>query len=260
MMIKLKSIVLVIALALLANLSPAFSQKNADLITTKWAKKPVVADGLLNDWPDSLTLYNKETKLHYNLANDETNIYLALKSTSKEDLTKIFAGGISFSANLENKKKDPATVIFPVLDRTPGKNRNVREQPTMDEMQKRVLSRIKDIKVTGFKKIIDGGISLQNSYGIRAAVAFDKNNNLVQEIIIPLSLLNLSLSENDLVTYHIKINGVQTPSGSMPQRQINQRQSMGGMYEGQYPQRNTQFNKLLAATDFYIKSRLAAKE
>lgn len=248
------------AFALLVNASPAFSQKKADLIATKWAKQPIVADGLLNDWQDSLLSYNEETKLHYSLANDETNIYLALKSASKEDLSKILAGGISFSANIENKKKDPATVIFPVLDRTPGKNRNVKEQPEMEEMQKRVLSRIKDIKVTGFKEIIDGGISLQNSYGIRAAAAFDKNGNLVQEIIIPLSLLNLSLTGNELVTYYIKVNGVQSAAGSMPQGQNNQRQSAGGMYGGQYPQRNTQFNKSLVASGFYIKSRLATKQ
>ncbi len=260
MMIKLKSILLISAFTVLVGAAPAFSQKKADLIATKWAKQPVLADGSLKDWPDSLTSYNEETRLHYSLANDETNIYLALKSTSKEDLSKILAGGISFSANIEDKKKDPATVIFPVLDRTPGKNRNVKEQPEMEEMQRRVLSRIKDIKVTGFKEIIDGGISLQNSYGIRAAAAFDKDNNLVQEIIIPLSLLNLSSSGNDLVTYNIKINGVQSPAGLAPQRQVSQRQQMGGMYGGQYPQRNTQFNKLLAATDFYIKSRLATKK
>lgn len=258
-MIKLKSVVLTIAYVALMNLAPAFSQKKADMITTKWAEKPVLADGQLNDWRDSLTLYNEATNLFYNLANDEKNIYLAIRSSSKEDLTKILAGGISFSANIESKKKDPATVIFPVLDRTPGKSRNVKEQPEIEEMQKKVLSRIKDIKVSGFKEIIDGGISLQNTYGIRASAAFDKNNNLVQEIIIPLSLLNLSSSSTELVTYNIKINGLQTPSGGMPQRQDNQRQPIGGIYGGQYPQRNTQYNKLLAKTEFYIKSRLAAK-
>lgn len=258
-MIKLKSIVLTIAYVTLTNLSPAFSQKKADMIITKWAEKPVHADGQLNDWRDSLTLYNEATRLYYNLANDEKNIYLAIRSNSKEDLTKILAGGISFSANIESKKKDPATVIFPVLDRTPGKSRNVKEQPEIEEMQKKVLSRIKDIKVSGFKEIIDGGISLHNTYGIRASAAFDKNNNLVQEIIIPLSLLNLSPTSADLVTYNIKINGLQTPSLGMSQRQGNQRQPMGGMYGGQYPQRNTQYNKLLTPTEFYIKSRLASK-
>ncbi len=258
-MIKTKNIVLVVACIALFHLTPAYSQKKAELINTKWADKPIVADGVLDDWQDSLPLYNEATKLNYSLANDDKNIYLALKSNSREDLTKILAGGISFSANVESKRKDPPTVIFPVLDRTPGKPRNIKEQPEKEEMQKQVLSRIKDIKVAGFKEIIDGGISLQNTYGIRAAAGFDKNGSLIQEIIIPLSLLNLSTSTMGEVTYNIKINGMQGPSAAMAQRQNNPRQQMGGMYGGQFPQRNSPMNKLMSSTDFYIKSKLATK-
>ena len=258
-MIRIKSITLVIALVSLINLA-SFSQKKADLITTRWASNPVAADGVLNDWPDSLTMFNKETNLYYGLANDNQNVYLAIRSASKQDLTKILAGGISFSANIEGKKKDAPTVIFPVLDRTPGKSRNTREELEVEERQKQILSRIKDIKVAGFKEIIDGGISLQNTYGIRAAASFDKNNNLVQEIIIPLSLLNLSTLNDGEVTYSIRVNGMQGPAVTPNQRQIGQRQAMGGMNGSQFPMRNSQMSNLLTSTEFYIKSRLATKQ
>ena len=259
-MIRIKSITLVIALVSLVNLA-SFSQKKADLITTRWAFNPVAADGVLNDWPDSLTMFNKETNLYYGLANDDKNVYLAIRSASKQDLTKILAGGISFSANIEGKKKDAPTVIFPVLDRTPGKSRNTREELEVEERQEQILSRIKDIKVAGFKEIIDGGISLQNTYGIRAAASFDKNNNLVQEIIIPLSLLNLSTPNGGEVTYSIRVNGLQGgPSVTANQRQTGQRQPMGGMNGSQFPTRNSPMSKLLSSTEFYIKSRLATKQ
>ena len=259
-MIRIKSITLVIALVSLVNLA-SFSQKKADLITTRWAFNPVAADGVLNDWPDSLTMFNKETNLYYGLSNDDKNVYLAIRSASKQDLTKILAGGISFSANIEGKKKDAPTVIFPVLDRTPGKSRNTREELEVEERQKQILSRIKDIKVAGFKEIIDGGISLQNTYGIRAAASFDKNNNLVQEIIIPLSLLNLSTPNGGEVTYSIRVNGLQGgASVTANQRQTGQRQPMGGMNGSQFPTRNSPMSKLLSSTEFYIKSRLATKQ
>ena len=258
-MIRIKSFSLGIALVSLFNLA-SYSQKKADLITTRWAFNPVVADGTLTDWPDSLTMFNEETNLYYGLANDNKNVYLAIRSASKQDLTKILAGGISFSANIEGKKKDAPTVIFPVLDRTPGKSRNTREQPDVDERQKQILSKIKDIKVSGFKGIIDGAISLQNTYGIRAAASFDKNNNLVQEIIIPLSLLNLSTGNSGEVTYSIRVNGLRTPSPVVNQRQTTQRQPMGGMYGNQFPQRNSAINKLLTSTEFFIKSRLATSQ
>jgi hypothetical protein len=258
-MMRVRSIVIVIGVVLL-NLSAAFSQKKAEMINTRWANNPIVADGSLSDWPDSLSLFNEATNLYYSLANDDKNVYLAIRSASKQDLTKILAGGISFSANIEGKKKDPATVIFPVLDRTPGKSKNTKEQPEIEEMQKQILSRIKDIKVAGFKEIIDGGISLQNTYGIRAAASFDKNNNLIQEIIIPLSLLNLSTTSAAEVTYSIRVNGLQGASVGMNQRQTAQRQPMGGMYGGQFPPRNSAMNKLLTSTEFYIRSRLATKQ
>lgn len=258
-MIKRKSAVIAVACVALLHLSPVYAQKKAELITTVWADKTIVADGNLGDWQDSLTYYNDATRLRYSLANDDKNIYLALKSDSREDLTRILAGGISFSANIEGKKKDPPTVIFPVLDRTPGKPRNIKEQPEMEERQNQILSRIKDIKVKGFKEIIDGGISLQNMYGIRAAAGFDKENKLVQEIIIPLSLLNLSLSNPGDVIYNIKINGLPGPSANMS-RQNMPRQQMGGMYGSPFPQRSMPLNKLQTSTDFYIKSSLATRQ
>lgn len=258
-MIRIKNILLVITIVSLFHM-PTFSQKKADLINTRWAFNPVVADGELNDWADSLSMFNEETNLYYGLANDDKNVYLAIRSASKQDLTKILAGGISFSANIEGKKKNAPTVIFPVLDRTPGKIRNSREQPEVEERQKQILSRIKDIRVAGFKEIIDGAISLQNTYGIRAAASFDKNSNLVQEIIIPLSLLNLSTANSGEVTYSIRVNGLQTPAVAVAPRQTNQRQPMGGMYGNQFPQRNSSISKLLTSTEFFIKSRLATKQ
>lgn len=259
-MVRIKSIVVVVAFISLFNSPVAYSQKKADLINTRWAFSPIVADGSLSDWPDSLSMFNEATNLFYGLANDDKNVYLAIRSASKQDLTKILAGGISFSANIEGKKKDAPTVIFPVLDRTPGKSRNTREQPEVEERQKQILSRIKDIKVAGFKEIIDGGISLQNTYGIRASASFDKNNNLVQEIIIPLSLLNLSTINGGEVTYSIRVNGLQGPSVAANQRQTSQRQPMGGINGSQFPTRNSAMSKLLSSTEFYIKSRLATKQ
>ena len=260
MMIKTKIYVLLFLSVLLVNALPAWSQKKAELISTKWAGNAVYIDGSLNDWNDSLTLYNEATKLYYSLANDENNLYLAIRNTSKESLAKILAAGISFSANIESNRKNPPKVTFPVLDRTAGRNRTINSQETdIKEMQKQTLSRIKQIRVGGFREIIDGGISLYNTYGIKAAVAFDSNNNLVQEIAIPLSLLNLTAGSSDLITYNIKINGLKSPAEGTGQRQGNQSYGMGGMYGRQYP-RATPINKALSSTEFYIKSKLAARK
>jgi len=253
----------------------ARSQKKAELITSLWADKLILIDGHLNDWNDSLTLYNDATKLYYNIANDDENIYLAIKNGSQQSLTRILARGISFTANIEGNKKIPTMITFPVLDRTPGKKLNETERPEPEEMQKRILERIKEIRVDGFKEIVDGGISLYNTYGIKAAAAFDSKNNLIQEIVIPIRLLGIEPGRTEPITYGIRINGFQGPSAAQ-QRDMNAFDDMygggfGGRNNGRYgrdfdgmygrmPSRNFPTARIVTSTEFFIKSALAVKK
>jgi hypothetical protein len=272
MIMKINSFFILYIIAFLASPVQAWSQKKAEMIATRWAEKPVLVDGLINDWKDSLDLYNEETKLYYSLSNDNENIYLALKNSSQEGLTRILARGISFSANFESNKKTPPTVTFPILDRTPGKKQNDAERPEPKEIQRRIISKIKEIKVEGFKEIVDGGISLYNTYGIKAATAFDENNNMIQEIAIPLRLLGIEPGSTDLITYRIRIDGFQGPAATQ-QRDRNDYEDMyggsyGRRYNGRYgrnyngmyggmPRSNYSYTKTNATPEFFIKSALA---
>lgn len=265
---KSKFLVFLTSLFLLAG-QIAWAQKKAEMILTKWADQAPVIDGQLNDWKDSLELYNNTARLYYSLSNDNENIYLAIKNNSRENLMTILATGISFSANIESNKKNPPKITFPVVDRTPGKKRNTTEQPEPEEMQKEILSRIKEVRVSGFKEIIDGGISLYNTYGIKAATGFDSKNNLVQEIAIPLSLLGLQTGNNEPVSYSIRINGFQGPAVKQERDRYNDMyggrygRNYGGMYRGMYggmPGGNYTTRPQSTAIEFFIKSPLAVKK
>jgi lipoprotein-anchoring transpeptidase ErfK/SrfK len=255
--------------------SKAWSQKKAEIIKTRWAEKSIEVNGILSDWKDSLDLYNADTKLFYSIANDHENIYLAVKNSSEDNLTKILARGISFTVNFENTKKIAPTVTFPVLDRTPGKKQVEIEQPEAKEIQRRIISKIKEIKVEGFKELVDGGISLYNTYGIKAAMSFDEKNNMIQEIAIPLRLLGIESGSTELITYRIRINGFQG-SASIQQRDMNDYDDLyggtygdrfnrrsGRNYNGMYggmPRRNYLSTNTTNSTEFFIKSALAAKQ
>jgi hypothetical protein len=259
-----------LSFSLLFSYLPVYSQKKAELIKSLWVDKPILIDGQLEDWKDSLSLYNEATKLYYNLANDDENIYLAIKNGAPESLTRILARGISFTANIENKKI-PAMITFPLLDRTPGKKRNETEQPEPEEIQKRIIERIKEIRVDGFKEIIDGGISLNNSYGIKAAAAFDSKDNLIQEIAIPIRLLGILPGRTEPVTYGIRINGFVGPAAVQRRDMTNFDDMYGGRYGGRFgrnfdgmyggmPNRNYPPVKISTSTEFFIKSHLAIKQ
>ncbi len=261
---RAKSAALLIICVFFMNLPSALAQTRTraktssgrtEAFTTLWADKRVQADGLLSDWPDSLRSYNEAARLFYAIANDNENLYIALKSDTREGLNKILMGGISFSATADPKTKEKPTVTFPVLDRA-SQGRRTDERPDEQDIQNQVLSRIKDIKVSGFREIIDGGISLQNTYGIKAAAAFDKENNLVQELIIPLHLLNLKTEKQEQVVYQIRINGLVRPGAPTVQRPMNQRPMPNGMYGRPFPQ-NNQLSKALSPTEFNLRSTLA---
>src|SRR5690606_17565380 len=111
------------------------AQRKAMLIETSWAKTGIEIDGRLDDWKDSLDHFNPASGIFFSLANDQDHVYFALKTAEPGLLTKIIMSGISFSANTELDKKNPPKVLFPILDRTPGKPGSSRTMSTQEEMQ-----------------------------------------------------------------------------------------------------------------------------
>lgn len=228
------------------------------MIINHWADKPVDIDGQLKDWNDSLQYFNEDTQFAFNILNDDKTLYLAIKSKDKQNLNRILARGISFSVNTEGKKKLGSTVIFPTMERSSQPAKPVKGQPDIKETQAHILSRMQRITVTGFAEILDGSISMSNTYGVSAAANFDSEDNLVVEIAIPLHHLGITAG-HELIAMLIEINGIkQARSAYNPNRD-----SRSGMYG--YPSRDYRYdrrpviNKQNAATGFWIKSTLAKR-
>jgi hypothetical protein len=119
--------------------------------------------------------------------------------------------------------------------------------------------------------LVDGGISLYNTYGIKAAMAFDDKNNMIQEFAIPLRLLGIEPERTELITYRIRINGFEG-SAIVQQRDMNYYDDMyGGAFGGRYGRNGTNFNgmyggmqrrnpqtiKISTSIEFFVKSALA---
>lgn len=232
------------------------AQTRDDMIVNQWAAETLKIDGQLNDWGDSLKYYNENTRFSFNIRNNQETLYLAIRSRDKQNLNRILSRGISFSVNTEGKKKPGATVVFPVIDRSSQPLKPTKPQQEVKEVQQEILSKIRKINVNGFREILDGSISMNNTYGISAAAGFDKQDNFMIEIAIPLQLLEIT-ADQSLLACSIEINGIKAAKTSYDPY----RDRRSGMYG--YPSRDYGYdrrpavNKQNLATGFWIKTTLA---
>jgi hypothetical protein len=206
-----------------------------------WAPANIKVDGKLTEWSNSLEANNKTVNFSYTIANDDKNLYLAVKSIDQQSTNKILAGGVDFTINTEDKKKDKDAfvLVFPVINRAAnrgagqGRQRGAGGPPgppdsaTIAAQRAQAIASIKEIKLRGFKDIPDSVISIYNEYSIKAAVAYDSNGSLVYEIAVPLSQLGLSVDKAKEIAYNLKVNGIQF-NRNRDDRNGNDRNGGGG--------------------------------
>lgn len=253
---------LAISLSLFVNVLVA-QNKNNDLIKNEWAVNPLSVDGNLKDWGDSLKYFNESTQFSFDIRNNNDFLYVAIISKNKQNLNRILARGITFSVNTEDRKKNGATVVFPVIDRlnlTPGSGKEKAPATQPDQQfQEQIISKITKINVSGFPDIIDGPVSLKNSYGISAAAAFNGQDNFVIEFAIPFSQLGISPVAGQQIACLFQLNGVKQPRTTYDPN----RNSRGGMYG--YPSRDYGYdrrpvvNRQNLTAGFWVKSILTTR-
>jgi hypothetical protein len=213
----------------------ANAQRPVDIQQTNVKAPEVVrVDGKLQEWGNPLIAENKRTDLAYTLANDEFNIYLAIKSSSATSITKIMAGGITVSINAKGRRKeeDASVITYPFIarnsirntgaqNRSRTQNNSERSQIQRDSLtlaqRKTELAGVKEIKVSGFEAIQDSLISIYNEYGIKAKSIIDEHGAYSYELAIPLKQLGIDAKSTKEIAYQIKVNG----------RQLAQNATMG---------------------------------
>lgn len=192
---------------------PAFAQRHRDNVqqSLDWAKD-IVIDGRLDDWGDSLRYEHSGQQFRYHIKNDIENVYVAMRVSNKDRQMQIFAQGLAFTVNTKGRKRDGPTVYFPVADRLAFRSiMSADNDDRPDDMRKGALAAIRAIYVMRFDDVLDGQISLENTYGIQAKATLDTADALCVEIVIPLKRLGVSIDGEEEVAFNVKINGVMIP-------------------------------------------------
>lgn len=245
----------------------------------------IIIDGNLSEWGDSLRYLSEEKKIPYTLANDQQNLYVAIRINDRLEQARIINAGITLSIDPKGKKKETFTMTFPLSE--PGSkpqfgfrkdDNGELTQQDRDELARERLTTLRDIKVTGFKDIEYDMITTSNTYGIKAAINYDADGDLIYEAAIPLKFFHVDSSSKNEWAFNFKINGMQrnassgqggeTQGGGMGSGRGGRGGGMGGGGRmggrggrgggvGRVGSNNTDNSELFKSVDFWEKFNLA---
>ena len=180
----------------------------------------ITVDGDIKEWGDSLRYYNHEKQINYDLSNDQENLYMAIRIIDRSEQIRILRAGLTLSIDTRGKKKETFSITFPVGDQSQNDlpqqandlqgNTNVTQEDR-DELMRARLTKLREIRVSGFKDIEGETITTSNTYGIKTAIDYDKDGYLVYEAAIPLKFFHADdLAKNEWA-FNFKINGIVRP-------------------------------------------------
>jgi len=158
---------------------------------SEWAKNLINIDGNAKDWNLPLKYYDNDTKLFFEIKNDNNNLYLCFQSNDQVNQAKIIRAGMKITLSSKINGKHKATIYFPLplkKDSTkvsPADEMNSDPEISHQNMHTAFLAADSMMEVTGFTNK-NGMIPSHDSSGIHASINWDQNNTLTYEVAIPL--------------------------------------------------------------------------
>lgn len=179
----------------------------------------ITVDGDLKEWGDSLRYYNEDKKIYYSLANTKDTLYMAIRINDRSEQTRILYAGLTLSIDPKGRKKETFTVTFPLSTVRPEtyvalqmqEDTGRLNEDARDEERKAKLTKLSQVKVTGFKDVESDMITTSNTYGFKNAIDFDKDGNMVYELAIPMALFHADDPYKNEWAFNFKINGIAKP-------------------------------------------------
>lgn len=201
------------------------SPKVVDVNKNQWQDKGAIADGNPSEW-QALRYTNKNTRLTYDLSNDDQNLYICIQASDETTQLKILKAGMSVWIDTTGGKHEHVGILFPFIDKNSalpemgppsGSDRSARIKKLKDEFLSNTNNQ--RVSMVHFKNSLDN-LTITNSKDIK--INWNSYDIMVYEAIIPLkAFFKERLSKADTTRvfgFSVKINALQKPqlSGGMP--------------------------------------------
>lgn len=212
----------------------------------RFAATPPAIDGQTADWADSLR-YDPVSKLQYQVLNDSRTVYLRLKVADQGTQARVLRRGLTVWLDTTGRNQHQFGVRYPLGGvpagaqvapdpSAPLADRRARRDLALTEMREMELLNYKGSKTPTLT-------DAQSQLGVKVALGFNAQDDLVYELAVPLRLLYRRLpapgfGRAAVVGVTIAGNvpgggGVASPEGSVVGNQSNMGMRGGyGGYEG----------------------------
>ncbi len=160
---------------------------------------------------------DQKSRLAYGIINDEQFLYLTVKTRDPNTIQKILGNGLRISFSPEGQKKDSYFLQFPVVLKEDKKALRKVDTDLPNSLGLNLLLDSYNKEALWKDKSGQHFINLVESKGsISSVISMDRNNELTEQIIIPLSLLEINIDRTQFVGVNIKLEGQSSGSGISP--------------------------------------------
>jgi len=226
----------------------------------------IKVDGKPNEWRNKFQAYNSSTEIYYTIANDDSNLYLAIQAIEPDIVNKIIGGGVTLTIQKSDKKNVQITypitnnVIFNLKSRrgiVPDTSAKAADS-VMNHNNNILGQKCKWIKVAGIEGL-DTLISVYNTDGVRAVGLFDNKRVYTLEFAISFKCLGLSPTDAAKFTYHIQLNGKKVALATTATTEVIGPPISNAELENSIASLNARIARQTAPTDFWGSYTLAKK-
>jgi len=210
------------ALLFLTTISLSYAQKM--VLNSMWRDSVISIDGSLADWDQPFRYFDSKSKLQYSIVNDNKYIYISVKTNDDKAMMKVMRAGMDVWFDVTGKKKDIATVHFPLktdpkLDMVTdamAPDQQIVERPDVKKLKMDWNEANKEVRTQGFRNVpLKFTENDSIKYPIEVAVSWDRYDAMTYELKVPFSAFYKdSLVASDTlrpITIGIKANAMDLP-------------------------------------------------
>ena len=186
-----------------------------------------------NTTSSAFRFYDQESKIRYNIENDEKNIYFSFDVLDQLTIQKILTTGLRVFVDGTAKNKQKNEIQFPIYsDKVPiselEEYGNQYDQSIL--LGKERLDQM--IPTDGYLKI--GGETVQifnrmEKNGVTVSLEFDSTRSLVYRAIIPINEMDI---ESDIFSIGLETGGYEMPTQEVANPQADVTQGNQGLTAG----------------------------